>query len=499
MKYRLSLVLLYSLLNAVSVQGAAEVQALDNTKAHESKVLYPSHKITTPGVHKLQADLIFNGSNSAVEIDANDVVFDLNGYSIILNDPAATGVLVKNRSNFTILNGYIKNEINVPQRTGDAIKLTGAMQGTIQNISTFHHGIGIKIHRSHDVKVSNCVFKDSHITAALVQGSNKPSPLGCVNVQFDACTFRHAPHGVLCDRFNNKDLKITNCEFPDASQTDLLVKKVSGLVVENCNFTNKNANSTDADYKQNMVQFGDTGDNNWVNGVIMKNCTLINENPDNGWIEGLNIRQAYNVLVDSCTFNVSNWSDGIDEEIFPAAVHIGSWLYETYAFNSVIRNCVIGGFSLNGIFVDAGYSNTVEGCTISDTLLFGIYMWETESNTIKNNVISNNGYYSEDEGAAGLYIDHNCSYNAINNNSVNSNYTNGIINYGTYSIFQHNQSINNNNVGFGNYGDNPSSNVFVFNSAFDNCLDYDNISPVSIIGSSPTLSGENITPSNGGC
>lgn len=68
--------------------------------------------ITEPGYYRLAGHVVYNRSSGvAIDIRANNVVLDLQGYSVVGtagSSTSATGIRVSNRDNVTILNGTVK-------------------------------------------------------------------------------------------------------------------------------------------------------------------------------------------------------------------------------------------------------------------------------------------------------------------------------------------------------------------------------------------------------
>ncbi|HOJ19639.1 MAG TPA: T9SS type A sorting domain-containing protein [Ignavibacteriaceae bacterium] len=95
--------------------------------------------ITNPGVYTLNSNLICNGTEPVITINANDVVLDLNGYSISVSS-GQNGIVVANSSNVLIKNGTI-NGIGY---SGNGILVGGTINGlNISNIKASNFDIGL--------------------------------------------------------------------------------------------------------------------------------------------------------------------------------------------------------------------------------------------------------------------------------------------------------------------------------------------------------------------
>ncbi len=65
------------------------------------------YTITTSGNYELESNLTYAGQTNAIEVKADNVVINLNGFSISTNGMAAFGVYLAQHTNLTVLNGSI--------------------------------------------------------------------------------------------------------------------------------------------------------------------------------------------------------------------------------------------------------------------------------------------------------------------------------------------------------------------------------------------------------
>ncbi len=100
---------------------------------------FPYH-ITQPGSYKLSGNLVVTTSADAIEVDADNVTLDLNGFTI--NDPA--GIAVDN-----VVNGFFVFHPGFMLMNGQVIGLAGIQifgATTIRNVSvTVSTGFGISL------------------------------------------------------------------------------------------------------------------------------------------------------------------------------------------------------------------------------------------------------------------------------------------------------------------------------------------------------------------
>jgi hypothetical protein len=65
------------------------------------------YTITASGNYELERDLTYAGHNNAIEVSADDVVINLNGFSIGTTGNGVFGVIIQTHSNLTVRNGSI--------------------------------------------------------------------------------------------------------------------------------------------------------------------------------------------------------------------------------------------------------------------------------------------------------------------------------------------------------------------------------------------------------
>lgn len=371
--------------------------------------------IKKSGEYTLRENVSYMGSQNAITIVADNVKLDLEGHFIKLTNNNATGILVNNVSEFTITSDAIYN-VSLLTQNGIGIHVIGSVKGLIENILTQNNFDGLLIEDSSNIRIKNSQFLDALDAGALVMGAE--------NIHFDACVFNGSGNG-LAFKGLNQDCTIIDSDFPDAVFQNLYVQQISGLIVENCSFTNTTTGSSPT--KPALVQFGDALLTQTCSDVIMKNCTIVNRPSHaptlgNTAPEGIGIYNGSGFLVDSCVIDIDNTNQDPAADL--SGIHIsnpGLGASGTIASNVIIRNCIVQGPATDGIYPDVGTSNVViEDCLVTGALKDGIFLAGTTACTVKNNTVTNNQ-------TNGIFVGETSVSNAIYGNTVNSNGSNPIV------------------------------------------------------------------------
>lgn len=398
--------------------------------------------ITHPGEYHLVENIVFDGSGSAITIQADNVKLDLETFSITLTDNNATGILVQNVSEFEIKSDLIKN-ISLNPQNGFGIHIINATKGTIKNVFTLFHFNGLCIESSNNICIHYSRFSSAVHSGAYVVDST--------NIIFENSVFVASGNGLTFSGAN-KDCMISNSEFPSATFSNLLVQQMDGMLIENCLFTNVAGDPT----KANLVQFGDADPAQLCHDIIFKKCTLVNRPAHTPTLgntapEGLGIYQGSGFLVDSCLIDIDNTNQ--DPTIDLSGIHIsnpGLGLAGTIASDVTIRNCIIQGPATNGLYPDVGSSGIViDNCLVTSALKDGIFLAGTTTSIVKNNTVVNNG-------TNGIFLGETSVANAVNNNLVSNNGFNPIL-----------TSLSPTGNGISIALD-SSSNIVQYNQVFDN-------------------------------
>lgn len=446
--------------------------------------------IRKSGIYQIEENLVYRGSDNAITIKANNVVLDFQTYSLHLSNHEATGVLIKDSSDFVIKGNVISNTSSKKQQ-GSGIRISKAKHGFIKGVLTRHNRNGLKITKSKFIQIQNSDFSHAAQSGAFVQDST--------DIAFDHCVFPDNNNGLTLIG-DNKDCVLTNSVFPSSTLSNLNVLQVSGMMVNNCSFTNTHGSSS----KPNLVQFGGAKPDQLCSDVIIKNCTIINrpESGGNTAPEGLGLYQGSGFLVESCVIDIDNTDQDPAADL--SGIHIsnpGLGANGTIASNVIINNCIIQGPATDGIYPDIGSSNVlIENCLVTGAQKDGIFLAGTSASTVINNTVVNNG-------TNGIFLGEVSFSNAIINNVVNNNGANPILSsippFGngiaiasdsSMNIIQGNTVFSNANNGIDDQGTN---NQIFGNTAFGNTNNNFNAATDTIVVSNPgnsSLAASNVTP-----
>jgi len=369
--------------------------------------------IKNSGEYRLEEDIIYDGAGAAITIKADNVKLNLETFSLSLSNVNATGILVKNVSEFVIESDAIKN-ISSKTQNGNAIHIVNSRKGLLANLLTVNNFNGLFIENSSDILVQDSEFFTSNNAGALVSGST--------NITFVTCVFANCGNGL---KFSgaNQDCALVNSAFPSATFSNLLVQQMNGMFVENCSFTNVGGAPT----KLNLVQFGDADPAQLCNDVIFKNCTLVNRPAHTPTLgntapEGLGIYQGSGFLVEDCVVDIDNTNQDPAADL--SCYHVsnpGLGVSGTTASNVVFRNCIAQGPATDGFYPDVSSSGVViENCFATDAQKDGIFVAGTSACTVQNNTVVNNG-------TNGIFVGETSVANAVNNNVVSGNGFNPIV------------------------------------------------------------------------
>jgi hypothetical protein len=115
--------------------------------------------ISRPGSYYLTGNRTNTAAGSyGILVNANDVVIDLNGFTLSGADTAQFGVYATSRTNLTILNGTIRDFTSV----GIITPLSG-MGHTIYRVSVLNNGgVGIGMIAARGCRVVDCVVEENH-------------------------------------------------------------------------------------------------------------------------------------------------------------------------------------------------------------------------------------------------------------------------------------------------------------------------------------------------
>lgn len=355
---------------------------------------------------------------------------------------------------------------------------------TFFNEAVFGSGVFVQTAQDEDVslttnvEITNCAA--DHNNFGIVVTNNGTVNLS-QNTLIQNCNVSHGSvfplfvGGVTATQMNTV---IQNCNISGMADTvtNVLFQQVETLLVENCNFLNKEANDA---FLNVTITNG--------HGVIFNNCQF-DSNPAGLVDDPLNLgtnlyifeiepgepplAPSDNIKVMNCLF-LNNPKFHVYTLRGTRALSIENCSFdqarEAAMFfdglsDSIVQNCLIGNSSGKGIRLDAqSVRNTIQGNTFSNNADDGLFLGvDSGFNTIIGNISSNNG-------GNGIFIGCSSTNNTIKDNATSNNGSDGINNQG------------------------GASNEFYGNSACHNGnVNYENIAPLVAPGS-PAVTGGNIS------
>jgi hypothetical protein len=470
--------------------------------------------ISCPGDYELGENVTHKGAGVAIMVTASNVKLNLGTSSIKLTSPTATGISVMNPgyilSEITIFSDSIENTSG-GATSGAGIELFGVNKARIENVLLANNFINLDIQNCTDITVSGSQFLNGVTACAQVGGST--------NVRFYNTVFNiNDPNnttgfGLYFTSFNgvpSQDCSVLACSFPNSGTTNLFAEFINGLLIEASTFSN-----TGDTNQSNLVQIGGApvtaGPVNTANNVIIRSSTFTNSSVTNTFPEGLLLQNGQDALVESCSFFNNNTGRSPDSDL--SGIHIGGSLDAGATITGVIvRNCVVQGPAIDGIYPDNGSSNLlIEYCLTTGAIKDGILLDATANSTVQfntSNANGRNGIGLAQTSTGNIVLNNVVSNNGFGSVPAPNNTNDGIFIQGTNTlgfdpstnnIVQGNTAFNNAKFGIEDQGITPTvgarftNNRVLENVAFNNGTNYSPlITAVSSLGSPTFSAGANI-------
>ncbi len=451
--------------------------------------------ISKSGKYCVIKDLVYNGSDAAITVTADNVSINFHNNSLTLTDSQAQGVLAENVSEFTLENDVIKGASIFKTATSAAIHLAGVKKATLSNLYTLNTTKGIFIEDSSDIKVLNThleAHESSDLappTAALVAFNSADGAgiwiQGSIGVTVDGCDFESPVTDYNPNRVNvafhvegeSENIMLTNCNFSEWFCT-VNVLKVDDLLIDHCNMKASIFSSFHA------IQLGDCAEGNTANDIIIRNTNIKKYPTEVVNFEGIFLVNGSGCLIENVVCDPASFQYNYTA----ASLHVG--LAECATYSDVqVRDSVFCGFSTDAVNIESGRDVSIENCQLT-AFGNGVNMSDAEGCLIKNCVIN-----AEDIGVH------------LNTSGKNAIIGNQIWGAGRYGILVEDNagnhisgnSVYSNDTGI-SIGSGSITEVY-FNTACNNGLDCENVPSIQAqpIGMLP-VAGSNICCSinNGG-
>ena len=357
--------------------------------------------ITQPGSYYLTTNLT-GGATTGLEINADNVVLDLNGFAII-GAPGTTGIYVDDgHTNTCIRNGTVQNWIN-----------TGVSAGRAYN------------------------FQADHL---MVSGNGRGIFAG-TNATISSCTVRsNSIFGISCEQGS----LILECTVGNTGQSG--ISSGAGSTVKDCAVQ---GNSFDGiNVGESSIISGCTARANGFNGIFVSaNCTVNDCVAKNNALDGFHSDTGCVFSHCSSTFNAGNgYTLGIGNSIIACSAARNTGMGFSLSTGGTIKDCSSYYNHGNGITADS-YC-TIQNCTADYGDADGIVT--TNGCRITENNVTRNG----SSGNAGIRV--YGSGNRIEGNNAVGNINSGIVMQAGNNFLVRNsasgQSVNYNAIGLSTFG-----------------------------------------------
>ncbi|MBN2881363.1 right-handed parallel beta-helix repeat-containing protein [Candidatus Woesearchaeota archaeon] len=330
--------------------------------------------ITSSGIYILTANIINSATNYCINISANNVTFDGQGYTLDGNNAADYGIYV-GRSSLMNTNVTVKN-ITLTNWDTAAINYYQAMRNSIEHINiTSNPDIGINLDYSDYNNVSYVVGSENMGSAITINSYSDYNIIDHIDI-------KNNPTGVFIAYSGAIQNLLKNSRILNSSNYD--IRFVSGSTSE-CN--NNISNVTGTGNKPIFHSNGPVNIDGWNNNVSM---------------------------ISLCNSDYSNISNVVLDYEYHGGNKIILYQTDYSNFSNItIRNAE------RGIYASSCANNYFSNLNLSDST-FGFYLFWTNSinNLFNNSYFFNNTY--------GLYMDNDINNITIINSQIINN-TNGIV------------------------------------------------------------------------
>ncbi|MEM3405937.1 MAG: NosD domain-containing protein [Candidatus Pacearchaeota archaeon] len=381
--------------------------------------------ITSPGEYTLTADIINSSASICIDIQANDVTLDCQGYTIDGKDTSNTYGIRVYRSSSTDTNVIIKNCILTDWFGG--IYLYRANNNTIINsTSNSNSQYGIYLSSSSNNTIINSIFNSNYYGIYLTSSSNN-------NTIINSTANSNSQYGIYLASSSNNN-QIINSTFNSNSQYGIFLYSSSNNTIINSIF---NSNYYG-------IYLSSSSNNQIINSSLINNIVYdlyLYSSQDSycqNKLENVIGTDNKPIIYYNETVNIQGWNNNFSELILCNADY------------SVIKNVNLTHINKknNGILlVRTDYSNLTN--IFVNNSYYGIYLYSSSNNTIINSIFNSNSY--------GIYL-----YSSSNNQIINS--TANLNSRGIYLYSSSNNTVVNNII-----KENNNFDIYIYASKNEDC------------------------------
>lgn len=412
-------------------------------------------KISQPGSYYLTANLAGEAGKAGIEIAADNVTLDLNGFTVSNAGTNGITATTANQTNTVIRNGTVQLSAQ------DGIDLNGSTNARVENVtSTFNVGFGIEVgnratvvrclaraNGNHGITASNeCLISDCVSSVNVNAGTNNPRGIvaGFRSVVSRCVVNDNEGNGIVV----GIACRVTDCTSSGSSFTGIVAGQ--GSVISGC-ISQSNTTGFSADFGSTYVACtarDNSGSGFSVNGSsIATDCTALNNNI--GFDTFTNARLTRCVAQNSSSHGFSIISSALTE--CSAANNGGSGFRVLVTSpGSTFTNCAASSNALSGFEILSARARLID-CHAEGNTQHGVILTAASNlaeSIVQSCVLSNNGFSGITAQASTSIIDCNVSNNSdvgisvltsctIRGCTVNTNLNSGIFASGT-NIIQNN-------------------------------------------------------------
>ncbi|MCE5293819.1 MAG: right-handed parallel beta-helix repeat-containing protein [Chlamydiales bacterium] len=372
-------------INRITTEMNGIMAEVASTTAYNEPIAITAvpYTITNPGKYYIPQDLTYNGAATAITVAASNVMINFYNNSLIVTNPSATGILVKNVNEFTLSNSIIQGSVN-------GLVLNNVSGARIE--SSFIKNAGMTCSSSTGIFITNSSFIGSDTANQIALSLTNSSS----HISLDTCTFSNWQYSIqaqdasglqissclvagsetlsgnLLQLTNTNNTQITNSSFGRqtalAASDGILFESGSGCTLNNVVVSV--ASTTTSTYKSAAVHIGD------FNTILANDCMILGSNAYSLLVEnGSNIHLVDCQVMDATTANV---------------------YLDAQATGCLLKNCKISDALGSGIIIASGATlNAINGCELSNNSGNGIVI---SQNAPKNLVFGNNVFDNQNFG-----------------------------------------------------------------------------------------------------
>lgn len=326
------------------------------------------YTISSPGKYYVPKNLVYNGSQTAITIAADNVILNFYNNALTVLNKNAIGIAVDGVNEFTLENGIIQ----------------GALQGVVISESsglhfqnTFFDSSGVWVDKSQSVSIDSCGFEGNDTAAS---------------------------KALVIDN-TSQHISVTSSTFASWQDT-IVARDVTGLLIDGCLLRGSSV------VGGNLLTLGTSSSQ--ANSIKISNTTFLQDMLIEGFDALLFLNGSSclleNIIIDATTGHVATYN--------AAAMHIGS---SQCSYNNILaKDSIIKGTNEYGLYIENSFFTNCIGCQFTNASLANVLLDNAVGCLIKNCKIS-------DATGSGVLIKSSASTNAIINCEISNNGQDGLV------------------------------------------------------------------------